>query len=345
MSGIAASTTTRSLNGTLWKVTLEEGIAELQWAEKGSSLIATTTSGELVAFRTNRERIFKRQAHEGGILRMQCCPGSNVLATSGEEGAVKLWDSATGKHTGTLVQSGSWMDQLVWSHDGGLLAISAGRKISIWRANRLVKEWSAPPGGVGALDWSATGKRLACAVNKGLYLWNMNERAPSRLLSFPGAAVSVAWRADGSALAAGTQDGFLYVWRRHSVRASRQLTMRGYQAKVACLAWHRRRPLIATSGGRDVVLWTLNKAKGSTQSTALRSHKRSVTTLAYQNRGNLLASGDREGRLCLWDAGGKLVHELCADSEITSLAWSPDGDYLALGTRYGSIRLLTVQND
>ena len=69
-----------------------------------------------------------------------------------------------------------------------------------------------------AMAWAPDGRRLATAANKGLYLWrvgaNPDEAAePVQLLSFPGAPVSVAWQANGKALAVGTQEACLQVWR------------------------------------------------------------------------------------------------------------------------------------
>jgi WD40 repeat protein len=145
----------------------------------------------------------------------------------------------------------------------------------------------------------------------------------------------------------GTQDGFLQVWRqsvgtqgpRGDSKAS-QLTMRGYPGKVTCLAWHPSRSLIATAGGPDVVLWDLPRTGKGAKGQPLRNHQKTVTSLAWSPDGRLLASGDRDGRLCIWGAKGELIFSQDMTREIAVIAWQPDGMTLAVGDTGGRLQVL-----
>ena len=202
-----------------------------------------------------------------------------------------------------------------------------------------------------AMAWAPDGHRLATASNKGLYLWHVGRREsepvdPVQLLSFPGAPVSVAWHPAGSALAVGTQDGFLQVWRaggigqRGGSDRARQLTMKGYAAKVGCLSWHPSRPTIASAGGTDVVLWQLPRGGGKAKGQPLRHHAATVTALRWAPNGSFLASGDRSGRLCIWNARGEPIYIQNLDEEITVLHWMPHADALLVGDISGGLHLL-----
>jgi WD40 repeat protein len=154
----------------------------------------------------------------------------------------------------------------------------------------------------------------------------------------------LAWRPNGRALAVGTQDGFLQVWRQATTDVendhARQLTMRGYPSKVNCLAWHPYRGTIATAGGPDVVLWELPEAGKGARAQPLRHHQNTVTTLSWSADGQLLASGDRSGRLCVWDRDGDAVFSRQLTHEISALQWQPCGDTLAAGDTGGGLHLL-----
>jgi WD40 repeat protein len=117
--------------------------------------------------------------------------------------------------------------------------------------------------------------------------------------------------------------------------------MRGYPAKVSCVDWHPRKPIVATAGGRDLVLWKI-AAQGAARPQPLRLHRAPVTALAYAPGGDSLLSAARDGQVCLWSHRGQPLQTLELDAEVTCTAWSPDGTALALGCTDGRIRVQDI---
>jgi WD40 repeat protein len=70
------------------------------------------------------------------------------------------------------------------------------------------------------------------------------------------------------------------------------------------------------------------RAADPAQAIALRGHKHTVTCLVYAPRGDLLASGGKDGNVVLWDvAANKAKATLAGHKEmVTAVAFSPDGD-------------------
>ncbi|MGD2082892.1 MAG: hypothetical protein PVF91_08000 [Chromatiales bacterium] len=319
----------------LWRVRLGDAVADLAWTG-ADSLAAGSADGALVWLDgAGAVRAEAPAAHGGGVTRIRPQPRAGRLASAGEDGCVRLW--ADDGRAELLAQGPGWIEHLDWSADGQLLAAATGEGIRLWRNGSPLQTWSGGPPVLG-LAWAPDGRRLAGAANKGVHLWRLGQQGPERLLAFPGAAVSLGWNRAGSALAAGTQDGFLQVWRRDRRAGARQLTMKGYPGKVSCLTWDPRRDAVATAGGGEVVLWRFFAAGGQ-RATPLRRHQAAVTALAYAPGGDLLVSGDRAGRLCAWTADGAPLHELDLDGEITALAWSGEGR-LAAGTVSGLVQTL-----
>jgi WD40 repeat protein len=248
----------------------------------------------------------------------------------------------------TLAEESGWVEHLAWTVDGELLAAAAGRSIHLWRGEESLGVWYDANRSVLALAWAPDGRRLATAANKGLHLWQVGGQAPAQLLQFPGAPVALGWRPDGKALAVGTQDGFLQVWRQAAggVRKGRggssQLTMRGYPAKVTCLDWHPTRSRVATAGGPELVVWDIPPA-GEGKPTPLRLHRTAVTALAYAPGGALLASGDRDGQVCIWSDAGAPLQSLSLDAEVACAAWNADGSVIAFGCTDGGITVLDIE--
>jgi WD40 repeat protein len=342
MQGLSMASPAANCSELAWATVLGESIANIAWLPKGDLLFAGTADGELSGYRTDAECSYRIQAHQRGLIQISPCPAGKTVATTGEDGALLLWQTASGEPVQTLARDHDWAEHLAWSPDGKILAGAAGSRLYLRDGDGKVSEWDGHPGNVAALAWAPKGRQLASATNKGVYLWNVGSWQPTQVLSFPGAAISLAWSHNGRALAAGTQDGFLYIRLQLPGTTPRQLSMSGYPGKVTGLSWHPKQLRVATCGGSDVVLWELDANKGSRRATPLRRHSHTVTTLAYSPRGNLLASADRSGRLCIWDANGMLAFEMELGTEITSLAWHPDAHRLAVGSVDGVLRLFIL---
>lgn len=322
---------------TRWEDTLAEAVSALVWDDAGG-LWSACADGWIRRHGMDGNEHCAWEAHDGGVTRLCPQPGSERLASAGEDGKVRLWD-ADGTLVETLAEESGWVEHLAYSDDGRMLAAAAGASIHLWRDDESLGVWYQAGRSVLALAWAPDGQRLATAANKGLDLWRVGGQTPVRLLEFPGAPVSLAWQPHGRALAVGTQDGFLQVWRQGgSTRAGGQLTMRGYPAKVTCLDWHPSASRIATAGGRDVVMWEI-PAKGGGTPTPLRLHRAPVTALAHAPDGEGLVSASRDGQVCLWSRSGQPLSTLSLAAEVSCAAWSPDGGALALGCTDGRVRV------
>ncbi|MCP5413306.1 MAG: hypothetical protein H6961_01600 [Chromatiaceae bacterium] len=338
--------------------TLDDVVTDLAWSSDGKALLVGSAAGAVHRLDHGSEVTARWQAHDGGITRLRLQPGDDrVLASAGEDGKVALWNSVDGEALSTLANENDWVEHLAWTPDGKVLAAAARKTISLWQGTESLGMWYDARRHVLAMDWAPDGRRLASAANKGLYLWRLGDAVtgdaePVQLLTFPGAPVSVAWQPQGRALAVGTQDGFLQVWRPTDTNnAARQLTMRGYPSKVNCLAWHPRRTVIATAGGPDIVLWDMpvdrtDTKNGSAKGRPLRHHQATVTAIAWSADGRLLASGDRNGRLCIWDENGDAVFSLALGSEITVVQWHPVNAVLSVADGDGRLHLVDrLQSD
>ena len=334
MSGLAPEVVSQRFRLD-WTADMNDAVTALQWEADGD-LLTGDASGDINRFTPAGERIHYWHAHNGAVLKVCPKPTGQCVATSGEDGSIRLWDS-TGGIMQVLVEGDGWIEQLAWKQDGQWLGAATGKKIYQWDDTNACEAWYQTLRNIQAMAWSPSGMKLALAVNKGVFLWAPSDKQPRELMSFPGAAISLAWKPDGSALAAGTQDGFLHVWRRQIGANAKLLTMRGYQGKVSCLEWHPLKDTIATAGGKDIVIWGPLHQKGGGSPLPVAHHRTTITCLSYEPSGYYLASGDRDGLVCIWDGKGKLVQQWQGHHEITVLRWDAEGNRLITGDTHGRL--------
>ena len=101
--------------------------------------------------------------HRGEIHKMEFNPDGTLLATYGEDGAVRLWHSETGELARIFVGADSPSGGIAWSPDGASIAVAAGSKINAWQAatGKSVCNISLIDGEAASLAWSPDGKTFA----------------------------------------------------------------------------------------------------------------------------------------------------------------------------------------
>jgi WD40 repeat protein len=104
-------------------------------------------------------------------------PNSKVLATSGNDGAARLWNVATGRQTGVIKVSGAHVLGVAFSPDGKILATGdSDGTARLWKvpARRQIRVIKVSSQRVLGVAFSPDGKLLATAGQGGsARLWNV----------------------------------------------------------------------------------------------------------------------------------------------------------------------------
>jgi WD40 repeat protein/transcriptional regulator with XRE-family HTH domain len=225
-------------------------------------------------------------------------PDHKLLATSGDDGTVRLWSVTEPAHprlVATMDDSGTYVFSVAFSPDGRTLAAaSADDLTSLWNISRpdhptrIGKPLEGPASYAISVAFSPDGHTLAVgSADKTVRLWNVTDLArPVRLgrpLTGPGGYVySVAFSPDGKTMAIGATDGTVWLWQVSDPARPR---------------------LVAALTGPAEQVWSV----------------------AFSPSGATLAAASNDGTVRLWDTrAGAAAAAVCATGgqPITRAEWS-----------------------
>jgi WD40 repeat protein len=323
---------------------IEDFPVALAWAADGASLAVGGGEGRIYAVGTDGAT---RQLgeHAPGVLELAWQPKGAVLASSGQDGAVRLWKAA--QQTAdprTLVQSPRWPAGLAWRSDGSQLATACGKEVLLFdaegqRVATLAGHGIAP----SHVAWRGRDALLA-AGNGALFVDRIDDGSIEQL-TLEGTPLTLALSPDLKIVANGLADGTVNFRYLNTRKRSR---MSGYAGKVDQTVWSANSRWLATAstGASSIVVWDFSgKGPEGSEPLQLEAHEERIERLAYQPNGPLLVSAGRDWRVALWRPGPGQRAALdiqLLDGPASLAAFSPNGRVLAVAQTSGKVRFFAV---
>ncbi|XP_027197642.2 intraflagellar transport protein Oseg5 [Dermatophagoides pteronyssinus] len=155
---------------------------------------------------TKLDRTF--EAHKGAIIVIRWSnDNGSTLATTGEDGLVKIWSKVGMLRSTIQVSNTSPVYALSWSPDSNSLAYvnQANLVIKSLSPQSKALEWMAHEGVIISIDWSPLNNRILTASEDGrIKIWDTTGRMIYVSGKHSSALTSVAWSSDGELFTAST---------------------------------------------------------------------------------------------------------------------------------------------
>jgi WD40 repeat protein len=333
-----------------WAAALDDYVIDLAWSSYGTRLAAASAAGPVWLFATaDGAKQHLLPGHDNGTNAIAFAPGSGALASGGQDGAVKFWDSVAGQHVASATLGLAWVEHLAWApmaEGGSILAAAAGRKLSLLNLDGSVRHAFKPaPKTITAITWrpGPTGSPLlAVAYFGGVCLWNARDFSAAKEYAYNNGIHALTWSPDAKWLVSGNQDPSVHLW---VPAADDELHMSGYESKVKHLAFDHTSRWLATGGGRDACIWDCAGAGPEGREPAMFPHEAPVCAVAFQHARGLLATASQDGVVMLWSPERKapLRATVKMPAAATKLLWSPDDRFLAIGSEKGALYVLKAE--
>jgi len=254
-----------------------------------------------------------------------------LVAASGEDGTVKVWDYESGQFEKSLRGHTNAVQRLAFDPQGNMLAsCSADLSIKLWDFTSYdnLKTLNGHEHNVSGICFIPPGDYLAsCSRDTTIKIWETSTGFCNKtLIGHEDWVRSVIASADGKTLASCSSDQTIRLWEVASGKCTAVLRGHTHVVETICYATEAAQTAIRASGLQGA------NAENSTEDGAAA--------------GGILASGGRDKTIRLWDtATQQCLHSLSGhDNWVRSVAFHSSGQFLISSSDDKSIKIWSFEN-
>jgi WD40 repeat protein/DNA-binding SARP family transcriptional activator/tRNA A-37 threonylcarbamoyl transferase component Bud32 len=320
----------------------------LDWSPDGSLFVTEGREGSgLIDIRdaATGRRVRAFRGHQGDVNLVAFSSDGSMLATSGDDGAVKVWNPRTGKLLHAFRGKGPNVWGVSFSPDGSRLAAAwwAERAVRVFdlRSGRRIAEVAPVAAGL-TTSFSPDGRRLAIATFDGGGLV-VDARSGRRVLELAGRAGTnaVAWSPNGRWIAGAGLDGRGRIFDARTGRT--RFTLTGHTGTVVAVDWSADSRRLATgSSDGTAKVWAIGAGEARELLSIPVQERGGGLWVAFSRDGARLMTGDQGiTAVKVWDVspnGSAEWANLPADvGVLDGVGFTADGKRVAVGHKDGSV--------
>ena len=179
------------------------------------------------------------------VVFFQLHPLIDRFATGGQDGKVIIWNTQQKKKEKVIDLGDGWIENLSWSQDGEMLAISCSRTIYVYtKEGNEMWQSDSHNSTVSNLAWSIE-KELATTCYGRVSFFDGISGKIKQKLEWKGSLVSMVLSPNSDIVVCGSQDNTIHFWRRSTEQDS---MMSGYPLKPSALSFDETGSYLATGG-------------------------------------------------------------------------------------------------
>jgi WD40 repeat protein len=326
-----------------WEANIDDHVISLAYSPDGKYVATAGISGEIYILDSQTGKtVIKKNGHKFGVKMVSWSRNGDYFTSAGQDGKVLLCQSKQFSNDIILMPGADWVECVRWSPHSDTFISTAGKKIRLWSADgNLIREYPEQASTVVDVAWSPASEKFVTACYGGLTQWRAENTIPVHKYKWKGSTLTIAWSPNNKYIATGDQDSTVHFW---ITKNGKDLQMYGYPTKVMELSWDSTSRYLATGGGGYITVWNCEPSPEGTTPMQLKGHENFLTYLAFQPNGLLLLSGDKDGKISLWNVAeeGRFQSSARLSGEITNISWSKDNQHFAVSDSNGLIKLFSV---
>jgi WD40 repeat protein len=323
----------------------------LDWSPRGTIFVTEGPEETgLVDIRdaATGESVLSFQGHDEDVNLVAFSNDGSMLATTGDDGAARVWDPVTGRELWAFEGSGGEVWGPSFSPDGSLLSAA-------WWDEGVVRVWNLATGRmvheIGPLDvsfvtsFSPDGRRLAIPTwDSGAVVVDVGSGEKVFTLEGPSVEViDVDWSPDGRWIATSSSDSTVRIWEANSGKP--RFTLFGHSAGIVAADWSPDSTRLVTgSNDGTAKVWEIAE-EGAREILSLPAQERGGGLwVAFSPDGGRVMTGDQGiSAIKIWDVSSsgdaEWVNLPAPAGEPGGIAFTPDSRHVVASSGAGSVTI------
>jgi len=196
-----------------------QGVMSVAWSSDSSKLATANTDGTVKIWSRTGQLLRTLAGHTGGAngVDWDPRPSSNLLASSGDDRLIKIWDTNNGQLVATLTGHNDDVVAVDWSPTGSVLASLGGletQNLRIWNTTNWSQVAAPSVGTITQMRWSPNGSEFAISGYPNIVATGntINFSSTRIFQGHVGGVFSLDWSPSGNRLVSTGLDGKVRLW-------------------------------------------------------------------------------------------------------------------------------------
>ena len=303
-----------------------EAISSIAFSPDGQTLASGSLDDTIRLWDVNTGKHLRTLAeHWDNVTSVAFSPDGQTLASGSEDRTIKLWDANTGNLRRTFKGHTHAVSSIAFSPDEQtLVSGSHDRTIKLWGtySGRVRHTFQGHEDIILSVAFSPSGRTLASgSEDQTVRLWHTQSGALlSTFIGHASRVNSVAFSFEGKVLASGSLDGTVRVW---DARIAGPLhTFKGEAKEIRSVVFRPAEQILVEEEEEEHIVILPDEetfASGNTYRTGqlwnakmgglltiLEGHRNTVQSVAFDPKGEMLATGGHDNTIRVWKLGTAL---------------------------------------